>query len=134
VADSDPDEAVLGSRTALARLFTNLLDNALRHAHSTVRVEVRHTENEVVVEVSDDGRGIPEPDRERVFDRFTRLDNARTRSEGGTGLGLAIARDIATAHGGTLTAESPRTTDGGARLLLIIARQDQPRSTSRPRD
>ncbi|MFD3581512.1 sensor histidine kinase [Streptomyces sp. NPDC058683] len=130
VADSGPDEAVLGSRTALARLFMNLLDNALRHADSTVTVEVRLTENEVVVEVSDDGPGIPEPDRERVFDRFTRLDNARTRSEGGTGLGLAIARDIAAAHGGTLTAEPPRTTDGGARLLLIIARQDQPRSTS----
>jgi signal transduction histidine kinase len=134
VADSDPDEAVPGSRTALARLFTNLLDNALRHAHSTVTVEVRHTEHEVVVEVSDDGPGIPEPDRERVFDRFTRLDNARTPSEGSTGLGLAIARDIATAHGGKLTAEPPRTTDGGARLLLIIARQDRPRSTSRPRD
>ncbi|MFF3655960.1 sensor histidine kinase [Streptomyces olivochromogenes] len=127
-SDPDPDEAILGSPTALARLFTNLLDNAVRHAHSTVTVEVRHTEHEVVVEVSDDGPGIPEPDRERVFDRFTRLDNARTPSEGGTGLGLAIARDIATAHGGTLTAEPPRTTDGGARLLLIIARQDQPRS------
>lgn len=124
-ADSDPDEAILGSGTALTRLFTNLLDNALRHAHSTVTVEVSHTERELIVEVTDDGPGIPEPDRERVFDRFTRLDNARTRSEGGTGLGLAIARDIATAHGGTLTAERPRTTDGGARLLLIIARQDQ---------
>ncbi|MFJ6893889.1 sensor histidine kinase [Streptomyces hokutonensis] len=128
VTDSDPDKAVLGSPTALARLFTNLIDNALRHAHSTVTVEVHHTEHEVVVEVSDDGPGIPEPDRERVFGRFTRLDNARTPSEGGTGLGLAIARDIATAHGGTLTAEPPRTTDGGARLLLIIARQDQPHS------
>jgi len=128
VTDSDPDKAVPGSPTALARLFTNLIDNALRHAHSTVTVEVHHTEHEVVVEVSDDGPGIPEPDRERVFGRFTRLDNARTPSEGGTGLGLAIARDIATAHGGTLTAEPPRTTDGGARLLLIIARQDQPHS------
>ncbi|MFD3309544.1 ATP-binding protein [Streptomyces sp. NPDC058694] len=125
---SASDEAILGSPTALARLFTNLIDNALRHAHSTVTVEVRHTRRELAVEVSDDGPGIPEPDRERVFDRFTRLDNARTRSEGGTGLGLAIARDIATAHGGTLTAEPPRTTDGGARLLLIIARQDQPHS------
>ncbi|WP_329240594.1 HAMP domain-containing histidine kinase [Streptomyces sp. NBC_01478] len=124
VTDSASDEAILGSPTALARLFLNLIDNALRHAHSSVIVEVHHTEHELVVEVSDDGPGIPEPDRERVFDRFTRLDNARTRSEGGTGLGLAIARDIAAAHGGTLTAEPPRTTDGGARLLLVIARQD----------
>nr|WSY48907.1 HAMP domain-containing histidine kinase [Streptomyces sp. NBC_00886] len=120
VANSDSDEAILGSRTALTRLFTNLLDNALRHAHSTVTVEVSHTERELIVEVGDDGPGIPEPDRERVFDRFTRLDNARTRSEGGTGLGLAIARDIATAHGGTLTAEPSRTAGGGARLLLIL--------------
>lgn len=129
VADSASDEAILGSPTALARLFLNLIDNALRHAHSRVTVEVHDTEHELVVEVSDDGPGIPEPDRERVFDRFTRLDNARTRSEGGTGLGLAIARDIAAAHGGTLTAEPPRTTDGGARLLLVIARQDQLHST-----
>ncbi|MFF7889723.1 ATP-binding protein [Streptomyces sp. NPDC020794] len=134
VTDSGSDEAILGSRTALTRLFTNLLDNALRHSHSTVPVEVRHTEHELIVEVRDDGPGIPEPDRERVFDRFTRLDNARTRSEGGTGLGLAIARDIATAHGGTLTAEPPRSTDGGARLLLILPRGHEPRSTSRPRD
>jgi len=120
VADSAPDEAILGSRTALTRLFANLLDNALRHARSTVTVEVHRTEGELTVEVTDDGPGIPEADRERVFDRFTRLDNARTRSEGGTGLGLAIARDIAAAHGGTLTAESSRTTGGGARLLLVL--------------
>ena len=134
VADSDPDETILGSRSALTRLFTNLLDNALRHAHSTVTVEVRHTGHELIVEVRDDGPGIPEPDRERVFDRFTRLDNARTRSEGGTGLGLAIAREIATAHGGTLTAEPPRDSGGGARLLLTLPGEHQPRSTSRPRD
>ena len=124
VTDSDPAEPILGSRTALTRLFTNLLDNALRHAHSTVSVEIRHTEHDLIVEVSDDGPGIPEADRERVFDRFTRLDNARTRSEGGTGLGLAIARDIATAHGGTLTAEPPRSTDRGARLLVTLPRGD----------
>ncbi|MFK0022652.1 sensor histidine kinase [Streptomyces sp. NPDC090798] len=133
VAAPAPDEAIPGSRTALARLFTNLLDNALRHAHSTVTVEVRHTEHELVVEVGDDGPGIPEPDRERVFDRFTRLDNARTRSEGGTGLGLAIARDIATAHGGRLTAESPRTGNRGARMVLILPRGYEPDGTSRPR-
>ncbi|MFJ3307447.1 ATP-binding protein [Streptomyces sp. NPDC086549] len=117
---SDLDEEVLGSRTALSRLFTNLLDNALRHADSTVTVELRGTERELVVEVGDDGPGIPAPDRERVFDRFTRLDNARTRSEGGTGLGLAIARDIATAHGGTVTAQAPRATDRGARMVLTL--------------
>ncbi|MFD4505932.1 sensor histidine kinase [Streptomyces sp. NPDC058457] len=122
VAPAEPDEPVLGSRTALARLFSNLLDNGLRHAHSTVTVEMRHTEGEAVVEVRDDGPGIPEPDRERVFHRFTRLDNARTRDAGGTGLGLAIARDIANAHGGTLTAQPPRAADHGARLVLVLPR------------
>ncbi|MER5794360.1 HAMP domain-containing sensor histidine kinase [Streptomyces sp. NPDC001980] len=133
-ADVDAEETVLGSRTALARLFTNLLDNALRHAHSTVTVEVRHTRQALLVEVRDDGPGIPEPDRERVFDRFTRLDNARTRDEGGTGLGLAIARDIATAHGGTLTAQPPRAAPQGARIVLTlpVRRGHQPPGTARP--
>ncbi|MGW0950025.1 sensor histidine kinase [Streptomyces sp. NPDC002623] len=117
--DTD-DETVMGSRTALTRLLTNLLDNALRHAHSTVTVQVSRTERELTVEVRDDGPGIPAPDRERVFDRFTRLDNARTRDTGGTGLGLAIARDIATAHSGTLTAQAPHADDHGARMVLTL--------------
>ncbi|MEV7385581.1 HAMP domain-containing sensor histidine kinase [Streptomyces sp. NPDC091215] len=121
VTDDHPDEDdVLGSRTALARLFTNLLDNGLRHADSGVTVEIRHSGHELTAEVRDDGPGIEEADRERVFDRFTRLDNARTRTAGGTGLGLAIARDIATAHGGTLTALPPRAGDRGARLVLAL--------------
>ncbi|MFF7889877.1 ATP-binding protein [Streptomyces sp. NPDC020794] len=120
-SDGHPDEDdVLGSRTALARLFTNLLDNGLRHAHSGVTVEIRHSGHELTAEVRDDGPGIEEADRERVFDRFTRLDNARTRTAGGTGLGLAIARDIAAAHGGTLTALPPRAGDRGARMVLTL--------------
>ncbi|TXS35345.1 sensor histidine kinase, partial [Streptomyces sp. uw30] len=120
LTDSAPDKTVPGSRTALARLLTNLVDNALRYAHASVTVEVRHTDRELFVEVTDDGPGIPAVDRERVFDRFTRLDNARTRSEGGTGLGLAIARDIATAHGGTLAAGAPLATGSGARMVLTL--------------
>jgi signal transduction histidine kinase len=87
---------------------TNLVDNAVRHAATVVRVRVRQEDGEAVLEVLDDGPGIPEEEREAVFDRFTRLDEARARDAGGAGLGLPIARDIALLHDGTLTAE-----DGG---------------------
>ncbi|XUL91428.1 ATP-binding protein [Streptomyces galilaeus] len=134
VAHADFRTEVLGSPTALSRLFTNLLDNALRHADSGVHVELRDSDGELVVEVRDDGPGIAEPDRARVFDRFTRLDDARTRGAGGTGLGLAIARDIATAHGGTLNARPPRVADRGARMVLTLPvdRGSDPGSSSSP--
>ncbi|WP_435852591.1 sensor histidine kinase [Streptomyces sparsogenes] len=109
---------VHGSRVQLSRLLTNLTDNALRHARATVSVGVRVRDGMVEVSVDDDGPGIPEADRERVFERFTRLDDARARQEGGTGLGLAIAKDIAHAHGGALTVHS--SPQGGARLLLRL--------------
>ena len=102
----------------LRRLLVNVVDNALRHAASTVLVSVRRrADSVVVVEVLDDGPGIPVADRERAFERFTRLDEARTRDGGGAGLGLAIARDIAVQHGGTLTVgDSP----AGARLVATF--------------
>ncbi|WP_243726254.1 sensor histidine kinase, partial [Actinomadura rubrisoli] len=95
---------VNGGRGELARLLTNLIDNADRHAVSAVTVIVRTERPDVaVVEVIDDGEGIAPADRERVFERFTRLTEGRHRDAGGTGLGLAISRDIAEAHGGSLT-------------------------------
>ncbi|MFG2622561.1 sensor histidine kinase [Streptomyces sp. NPDC048507] len=102
-----PDPApVLGHRDRLDRILDNLLDNAQRHARSTVTLTVETTPDQrtVVLTVHDDGAGIPAADLEQVFTRFTRLDAARSRDAGGAGLGLPIARDIATAHGGTLTA------------------------------
>ncbi|MBP2472770.1 signal transduction histidine kinase [Crossiella equi] len=107
-----PEEplVVRGNELRLARLLDNLLDNAERHATERIAVTLTATAEEVLLEVADDGPGIPEADRERVFDRFTRLDDARDRSHGGVGLGLAIARGIATTHGGTLTlADGPAT-------------------------
>ncbi|MCK2214365.1 HAMP domain-containing histidine kinase [Actinomadura sp. ATCC 31491] len=100
--DVEPDVVLKGSRAHLDRLVTNLVDNAVRHAASTVRVRVRADGEEAVLEVLDDGPGIPFEQREAVFDRFTRLDEARARDAGGAGLGLPIARDIATLHEGTL--------------------------------
>ena len=93
---------VLGSGAQLRRLVANLVDNAVRHARSTVVVRLRCGDGAALLEVEDDGPGIPVEHREAVFDRFTRLDEARARDAGGSGLGLAIARDIAVRHGGTL--------------------------------
>ncbi|MEU9090681.1 HAMP domain-containing sensor histidine kinase [Streptomyces sp. NPDC048428] len=101
---------VTGSRGQLARVIGNLLDNAERHARSAVAVAVHGERGGVVVEVTDDGDGVPGAERERIFERFVRLDDARTRDEGGAGLGLAIARDVAVRHGGRLT-----VTDAGER-------------------
>ncbi|OUD01881.1 sensor histidine kinase [Streptomyces swartbergensis] len=101
--DAEPVK-VAGSRGQLGRVLANLLDNAQRHARSAVSVSVRREGDLAVVGVADDGDGVPESDRERIFERFVRLDAARSRDDGGAGLGLAIARDVAVRHGGTLTA------------------------------
>ncbi|MGF6945173.1 sensor histidine kinase [Streptomyces auratus] len=93
---------VAGSRSQLARVLGNLLDNAQRHAAGSVRVAVAREGEEVALRVEDDGPGVPEGERERIFERFVRLDDARARDDGGAGLGLAIARDVAVRHGGSL--------------------------------
>ena len=110
---------VTGSRGQLERVLDNLLDNARRHARSEVAVTVRRDgDRGAVVEVADDGDGVPPGDRERIFERFVRLDEARARDDGGAGLGLAIARDVATRHGGTLTVRDAPT--GGALFELRL--------------
>lgn len=96
---------VEGVRLQLARLLTNLLDNAERHAESLVTIEVARVDGTAILAVANDGSKIAPEDRDRIFERFTRLDAARSRDAGGTGLGLAIARDVALAHRGTIAAE-----------------------------
>jgi signal transduction histidine kinase len=93
---------VTGSRGQLARVLGNLLDNAQRHAAGWVRVSVVREGEWVALRVEDDGPGVPPDERERIFERFVRLDDARARDDGGAGLGLAIARDVAVRHGGSL--------------------------------
>ncbi|MFH8631186.1 sensor histidine kinase [Streptomyces lydicus] len=93
---------VAGSRSQLGRVLGNLLDNAQRHAASSVEVAVVRDGAWAVLRVEDDGPGVPEAERERIFERFVRLDDARARDDGGAGLGLAIARDVAVRHGGSL--------------------------------
>jgi signal transduction histidine kinase len=87
----------------LRRSVQNLVDNAVRHATSQVRLTACTDQGAALLMVSDDGPGIAEPDRERVFERFTRLDEARGRGSGGSGLGLAIVRELVGRAGGTVS-------------------------------
>ncbi|MCG5213892.1 sensor histidine kinase [Streptosporangium sp. KLBMP 9127] len=126
-----PGVKVTGDQLRLARLLTNLVDNAERHASRHVAVTVRPEAGMAVVEVVDDGTGIPPEKREEVFQRFTRLDAARSKDAGGTGLGLPIAREIAKEHGGTLTVEdSPHGAKLVARFPLAHCENIVPRHSA----
>lgn len=104
LADSDgPAETVLSAyRPDLVRVVTNLVDNAVRHASTAVTLSVGADPGGTWLRVTDDGHGIPDGDRERVFERFARLDEARDRDSGGSGLGLPIARELARRNGADL--------------------------------
>ncbi|HYH31873.1 MAG TPA: ATP-binding protein [Pseudonocardia sp.] len=115
---------VVGDRGQLARVVRNLVDNARRHARSRVLVTVGRQDDTAVIEVSDDGPGVPPADRARVFERFVRLDDARARSDGGSGLGLAIVSEVVAAHGGTVeVADAP---GGGALFRVRLPAAAQP--------
>ena len=121
--DLTPGLLLDGSADQLRRLVANLVDNAVRHASTSVHVTLTSSGDHAVLDVVDDGPGIPPEHHTTVFDRFTRLDHARTRDTGGSGLGLPIARDIARAHGGTLQVvpHSP-----GARLRAVFPLSGRP--------
>jgi signal transduction histidine kinase len=109
----DPDE--------LHRAIGNVVHNAVRHARTRVTVAATADQDRAVISVSDDGPGIPLEHRERVFERFTRLDDARGRNSGGAGLGLAIVRDLLARAGGTVAitaGETPWQTRAELRLPL----------------
>lgn len=114
---------ILGDRTRLRQVLINLLDNALKYtpAGGTVRVELRLEQPMVYLNVSDTGIGIPSEDLPYIFDRFYRVDKARSRKIGGVGLGLAIVRWIVEAHGGTITADSSEGVGTTFRVQLPIA-------------
>jgi signal transduction histidine kinase len=110
--------ATVGNPEHLQRLFRNIVDNAVRYARSSVLITAETTADGVRVEIDDDGPGIPSADRERVFDRFVRLDNSRERSSSTAGLGLAIAREIAVAHRGHVVVVAGAT--GGTRMIVTL--------------
>lgn len=119
---------VVADPAAMARAVHNLLDNATRHASSRVDVSVRQDGPDAVLVVADDGPGIPEGDRARVFERFVRLDAGRSRQAGGTGLGLAIVAEIIAAHDGT--AKITDTPGGGATVTVVFPRSGDGRALS----
>ncbi|MGK5545652.1 sensor histidine kinase [Streptomyces sp. URMC 127] len=115
-----PDQApVRGDGAQLHRLLRNLLDNAVRHARTAVVLDITTDGRAHTVTVHNDGTPLAPDEYERVFERFTRLDEARTRDTGGSGLGLAIARDIAERHHGTLTAHSDHPRPGTTFILVL---------------
>jgi signal transduction histidine kinase len=103
VAGSVAPVRVIGDADELHRVLRNLIDNAVRHARSAVSVTLAEHDGHAEIVVANDGPPIAADDRDRIFDRFVRLDDSRSRDGGGSGLGLAIARDIVAAHGGSLT-------------------------------
>jgi signal transduction histidine kinase len=108
-----------GKAQALKRCLTNLVSNAVKFGgRATLVIE---DDGELVIRVRDEGPGIPPAELERVFEPFYRLESSRNRDSGGTGLGLAIARDIAQAHGGTLTLHN--RPEGGLEAVLVLPRR-----------
>ena len=113
---------VHGDPAELRRMVRNLVDNASRHADSVVTVALAERGEQAVLDVDDDGAGLPESDRARVFERFVRLDEARLRDRGGSGLGLAIVAEIVRRHDGTVVvADAPG--NKGARFEVVLPRR-----------
>ena len=112
------DASIPGDGRLLERMLRNLVDNAVRHADGTVELSVGRTTDAVVVHVDDDGPGVATTHRHAVFERFTRLDEARDRDRGGSGLGLAIVREVASVHGGTVSCGAAPL--GGARFTVVL--------------
>ncbi|TWV45991.1 HAMP domain-containing histidine kinase [Streptomyces misionensis] len=124
-----PDEPapVTGHPGLITRVLDNLLDNAERHAATaiTVTLTADHEHRRAVLDVANDGAPIPPEHQETIFERFSRLDDARTRDAGGTGLGLAIARRITTLHHGTLTLAPGQEDRAGARFTVRLPLTDE---------
>ncbi len=109
---------ITGDEATLRRAIRNLLDNASRHAASRVKITTRNQDDHALIAVHDDGPGIPTEDRDHAFHRFTRLDHARSHTDGGAGLGLAIVAAVVFAHHGQVTIEDSPL--GGAAVTVRL--------------
>ena len=113
---------VRGNREQLVRLTRNLLENAVHHAARRVELSLTTTEGEVRMTVHDDGPGVPAAARDRIFDRFVRADDARSRQTGGSGLGLSIVAAVARRHGGVVELLDPFDGAKGATGATFVLR------------
>ena len=146
-----PGTTTAGNPEDLSRMFRNLLDNAVRYARRRVLITAATGPDGTIVEIADDGPGIPASERERVFGRFVRLDASREQASGSAGLGLAIAREIASAHGATIVLTEAagggtravvtmggtkgadgETTARSATRTLLVCRSSRPSAPTRP--
>ncbi len=123
------EAAILVDPKAFRRAIQNLLANAVKVARGRVTIRIRNGEDTLSISICDDGPGIPQEDRKRIFEPFTRLDHSRNRDSGGSGLGLAIVRRIVDAHQGTITIESAE--EGGAQFTTTW-RSAAPQGAERP--
>jgi signal transduction histidine kinase len=132
---ADQPVMIMVDADELHRAVGNLVDNAVRHARTQVEVTARVDLGWAVISVSDDGPGIAAEDRERVFERFTRLDDARGRGSGGAGLGLAIVRELVVRAGGTVAftaVEAPWSTRAELRLPAAPTQQSRTNLVAEP--
>jgi two-component system phosphate regulon sensor histidine kinase PhoR len=125
---SEDQVQVIGDADRLKQLFLNLMDNAIKYTSSggAVTLSFAREGDWVRVAVADTGVGIPAQDLPRIFDRFYRVDKARSREKGGTGLGLAICRWIADAHGGRIEAQSEVGKGSTFTVWLPTAKPNEP--------
>ena len=126
--DASDRVLVTVDRLVLREAIANILDNAIKYSRSgaTIDVRVRIQDRQAVLDIADEGPGVAPEHRERIFDRFFRLDEARSRDEGGTGLGLAIAKWAVEANGGHVSVDSgPK----GGSVFRIALPLDAPTST-----
>jgi two-component system phosphate regulon sensor histidine kinase PhoR len=121
----DGPMVLLGDDKALGQMATNLIDNAIKYTSQsgTVKVGIEILQGRAVLSVKDDGLGIDEADQERIFERFYRVDKARSKSLGGTGLGLAIVKHIVQSHRGRLQLDSKITKGSTFTVTLPLYKQ-----------
>jgi signal transduction histidine kinase len=132
VATTPGEVTVEADALRLEQVLVNLLENALKHGNRPgllVKIRAERRDDAVVIEVADNGPGIPYEDQEHIFERFYRVHKHRSRDTGGTGLGLSIVKNVVHAHGGTVTLRSDPGR-GATFTVSLPVRFDQPLANS----